>query len=50
LKIESNKTKRPNEIEDNYEIEKKTKHEEYFSQQERELEDEIITLKIQLKE
>jgi hypothetical protein len=50
LKIESDETKNPNEIEDNLEIEKKKNHEADFSQKERELEYEIITLKIKLEE
>jgi hypothetical protein len=50
LKIESDETKNPNEIEDNPEIEKEKNHEAQFSQHERELEDEIIALKIQLEE
>jgi hypothetical protein len=50
LNIESNETKNPNEIEDNPEIEEKNNHEADFIQRERELEDEIITLKIQLEE
>jgi hypothetical protein len=50
LKIESNETKNTNEIEENPNIEKEKNHEAYFSQQERELEDEIITLKIQIEE
>jgi hypothetical protein len=50
LNIGSNETKNPNEIEDNLEIKKKKNHEEKFSQQERKLEEEIISLKIQLEE
>jgi hypothetical protein len=46
----SDETEDPNEIHDNPEIEKENNHEAKFSQRERELEDEIITLKIQLEE
>jgi chromosome segregation ATPase len=48
--LESDETENPNEIEDNPEIEKEKNHEAEFSQQERKLEEEIISLKIQLEE
>jgi hypothetical protein len=50
LKIESDETKKANEIEDNPKIEKEKNNEVEFNQLESELEDEIITLNIQLKE
>jgi hypothetical protein len=50
LKIESDEIENTNEIKDNPHIEKEKNHEADFSQRERELEDEIITLKIQLEE
>jgi hypothetical protein len=48
--IESDETEKTNEIKYNPEIEKEKNHEANFSQRERELEDEIITLKIHLEE
>jgi hypothetical protein len=50
LNIGSDETKNPNEIEDNSEIEKEKNHEAEFSRQERKLEEQIISLKIQLEE
>jgi hypothetical protein len=50
LKIESDKIEKPNEVKDNSEIEKEKHHKSEFSQRESELEDELITLKIQLEE
>jgi hypothetical protein len=47
LKIESKEIEKPNEIEDNIEIEKKNNHEVEFNQREIELEYEIITFKIE---
>ena len=48
LKIGSDEIENPNEIEDNIEIEKEKNHEADFSQ--RELEDEIIIMKIHVEE
>ena len=50
LNIGSDEIENPNEIEDSPEIEKEKNHEAEFSQWEIELEDEIITLKIQIEE
>jgi hypothetical protein len=50
LKIGSDETENPNEIEHNPEIEKEKNHEEKFNRQERKLEEEIISLKIQIEE
>jgi hypothetical protein len=50
LKIGSNATENPNEIEENPEIEKENNHEAEYSQQQRKLEEEIISLKIQFEE
>jgi hypothetical protein len=44
------RNKKPNEIEDNPKIEKENNHEVEFNRQERKIEEEIISLKIQLEE
>jgi hypothetical protein len=50
LNIGSDETEKPNEIEDKPEIEKEKNHEVEFNGQEKKIEEEIISLKIQLEE
>jgi hypothetical protein len=49
LKIDSDETENPNEIEYNLETKKAKNHEVEYSQRERETKEEIITSKIQIE-